>query len=149
MLYLSQRDPLWATHKIGASNLTLGKFGCVTCCVSMLSDYFKCYLSPLQIASNVNNYTKDGLIWWTHLNFEDMKFDWRGYNEDKGRIQQYLKDPKKAVILQVNNKQHWVVALRKSLIYDDYICLDPWTGKKCYAKKSYHNITGAAYFSAK
>lgn len=150
MIYLSQRDFQWANDYLGASTLTVGRFGCTTTCLSMLSDYFKCYLTPKQIAHNSNNYTSDGLIIWTHLNFEKMKFDWRGYNENKGQINEYLKDPKKAVILQVNNKQHWVVALRRSLVYkDDYVCFDPWTGKKCLAKRSYQNITGAAYFSKK
>jgi len=112
----------------------------------MILDYFKQYRSPLELASNANNYTSDGLVLWKNIT---SLFVWRDYIENNAKISQYLKDKDKAVILQVNNKQHWIVALRKSLIGNDYLCLDPWDGKKCWVKKKYHNITGAAYFMKK
>ena len=147
MKYLCQRDPAWCNDKLGKSSLTLGRFGCTTCCVSMVSDYFRHYISPIELAHNVNNYTKDGLIIWKNLPLKGFKFDWRDYEENPAKISVYLKDPDKAVILQVNNGAHWVVALSKVWFKDDYVILDPWTGKKTTAKGAYKNITGAAYFS--
>lgn len=112
----------------------------------MLSDYFNCFKSPLQIATDTQNYTIDGLIIWKNLSFPKMKFVYRDYGENDAMINDALKDPNKAVMLQVNNGQHWVVAIRKTLFGKDYVCVDPWDGKKCLAKKKYHNITGSARF---
>lgn len=151
MIYLSQRNPLWAAIKLGQSNCTVGKFGCTTTCISMLSDYFKSYVSPAGLAAQTLKYTKDGLIIWQSVdNIPNMHFEKRLYGQKDDEIMASLKDKKKAVILQVNNGQHWVVALRRSLWNKkDYIVCDPWTGKQCSALKVYHNITGSAHFIAK
>lgn len=151
MIYLSQRDPRWGSIKLGASNIDLYHYGCTTTCISMLSDYFKCRSLPDSIARIKENYTADGLILWRNLRFAGMKFDWRGYGRDDKKIQEYLKDPNKAVILQVNDGKHWVVAIRRTFLGlgSGYICVDPWTGKQCDVLKVYKNITGAAYFSKK
>lgn len=149
MRYLSQRDPQWAGERLGASTLTVGRWGCTTTCISMLSDYFGCYKSPVDISHNVNNYTKDGLVIWKNLQFTKMKFDRREYGENAANILDALKDPNKAVILQVNHGAHWVVGLRKTLLGSDWVILDPWDGKKKNCKAAYFNVTGAAYFSRK
>lgn len=146
MLYLSQRDVLWCTDRIGSSLLQVGRWGCTLTCISMLSSYFDCYKSPSQIAHNVANFTNDGLVNWQKLAFPKMRFVERTYREDSAKILEAMKNPDKAVMLQVNFGQHWVVAVRKSLLGNDYIVVDPWTGKKVGAKAMYRNITGAAYF---
>lgn len=112
----------------------------------MLSDYFKCFVSPKELAHNVHNYTKDGLVVWKALSFKNFKFILRDHLEHATAIQTYMKDVDKAVMLEVNYGQHWVVAIRKTLFGNDYVVADPWTGKKCLAKATYHNVTGAAYF---
>lgn len=149
MIYLSQRDRRWAAQKMGASPLTVGRMGCTTTCVSMLSDYFKCYLSPKQIASVVKNYTKDGLILWWNLAFDKMQFVQRIRGFNKKAIDASLLHPDTAVILEVNYGAHWVVALRKSPDGKDYLVLDPWDGKKRWAKKAFANISGSAHFKRK
>ena len=115
MKILSQRDPAWAADKLGASTLTIGRFGCTTTCISMLSDYFGCYKSPLEIAHNASNYTPDGLVVWSRLMFARMQFVRRDRTFDAAAIADSIKDPNKAVMLEVNNGQHWVVAIRKTL----------------------------------
>lgn len=147
MIYLSQRDPAWSTKKMGISTESLGRYGCTTTCISMLSSYFECYLTPLQLASNTNLYTKNGLIIWSRLKFDKMRFVKRERGRNDAGIRNALADPDDAVILEVDNHSHWVVAIRKS--GNDYVILDPWTGKKGKAIKDYRNITGAAYFSRK
>ena len=155
MKLLSQRDPSWSSDKLGESSLTLGRFGCTTTCISMLSDYFKCFKSPLELAHNAALYTKpgnpqgEGLIIWQALSLEKMKFVGRDRQEVAPTILKYMRDPDKAVILQVNNGAHWVVALRKTLLGNDYVIADPWDGKKKTLKATYRNVTGAAYFSLK
>lgn len=150
MIRLSQRDPKWANKKLGLSLLTIGRFGCTTTSISMLSDYFGQYLSPDKIANHGEFYTKEGLILWGKLSFGNFKFLKRGYGQNDSDIQTYLKDPKKAVILEVNNEQHWVVAIKKQILFNitkSYIVADPWLGKDVDCKKTYHNITGYALFS--
>lgn len=149
MQLLSQRDPRWCQEKLGQTSLTIGRYGCTTVCLSMLSDYFGGFQVPIKIAHNVNFYTPEGFIKWLNLTFLSMKFERREYGENATNIQFALKDPDRAVILLVNDGQHWVVGMRKSLLGNDWIVADPWTGKKCAAKGVYHNVTGAAYFVRK
>jgi ABC-type bacteriocin/lantibiotic exporter with double-glycine peptidase domain len=149
MIYLSQRDFRWGDRKIGESSLTLAKFGCTTTSISMLSDYFGHLVLPSQIASDVNFYTKDGLVIWKNLSFDKFKFVERTFGRDDARIKQALKDPNQAVIFNVNNGAHWVVGVRPTLIGNSYIVVDPWNGKKCDVIKTYKNITGCAYFARK
>lgn len=148
MLNLSQNDIRWSADKLGASDLTIGRWGCTTVSISILSDFYDCYLSPPEIAHNVNNYTKEGLIIWQNLHFERMRFVRREYGRNDFNIQHALNAPTKAVILQVNNGQHWVVAVKKNWS-GDYTIIDPWDGKKKNCLASYKNITGAAYFEGK
>jgi hypothetical protein len=149
MKYLSQRSLPWSPYLLGKSKLTVYHYGCTTTCVAMLSDYFGCYKDPGMIAKNTSNYTKEGLIIWGNLQFDHMRFVEREYRENAGKIAFYARDKDKAVILQVDFGKHWVVVLRKALIGNDYLVLDPWTGTKVWAKAKYHNVTGAAYFSRK
>lgn len=147
MLYLSQLDLRWAADKLGASKLTLARWGCTTTCISMLSDYFGCYRTPKELAHDASNYNSDGLIIWGNLGFPKMRFTVREHGHHRTNILKAMKEKNSAVILQVNNGQHWVVGLRPALIGNDYIVLDPLGGKKVSAKKKYGNVTGAAYFS--
>lgn len=149
MIQLCQRDIRWCDVKLGSSTLDIGHFGCTTTSLSMLSDYFGCLVYPDAIAMVKTNYTKAGLILWQNLSFQNFKFDWRDYTRNDAKIQEYLKDPNKAVILNVSDGKHWVAAKRKTLFGNDYVCADPWTGKDCTATKAYGNIVGAAYFSRK
>lgn len=147
MKYLSQRDPEWCNIKLGSSQLSVGRYGCTSTCLSMATDYFGCYMDPGSIARNTHNYTADGLIVWTNLNFPCMKFVHRDYMEVPSTIMQYIRDPLKVVILNVNQGQHWVLAIGKTFFGSDWVVIDPWTGKKCNAKAVYHDVTGAAYFT--
>lgn len=147
--YLSQRDPAWAAQRLGISNLTLGRYGCTSVCLSMLSDYFDNYMSPPEIASHKNWYTKGGLIVWDKLDFPKMKFVERVRIRADNKIKESLLKINTAVMLEVNNGQHWVVALRKAMFGNDYLVLDPWSGQKCWAIKKYHNITGSAHFQVR
>lgn len=148
MQYLSQRNPNWASVKMAPSQLTLGRYGCTSTCISMLSDYFGCFKSPSEmIWSKVIKYTIDGLILWNSLFMPCFKFEKRLYGFHKAEIDKSLADPNKAVILEVANRSHWVVALRKNFWGNDYWICDPWDGKKKLCLKTYRNITGSAHFN--
>lgn len=152
MIHLSQQDPRWANAKLGKSNVTVGRFGCTTTAISMLSDYFGCYKDPGELAMQQDLYTPDGYIIWANLRFDKMQFEDRLRGSGMfAEVNACLRDPNRAVILEVNGGAHWVTALRKHWWpgSNDYVCLDPWTGRKCLARGVYKNITGAATFSRK
>ncbi len=148
---LSQRDPRWSQTKLGQSSLTIGRYGCTTTCISMLTSYFGIWQSPIEIATAPGNYTADGLVLWPNISsmLKSMKFDKRIQGRNDAEIMASLKDPNKAVILQVDNGQHWVVAIKKTLFGNDYVIYDPWFGDKRTACGSYKNITGSAHWVKK
>jgi hypothetical protein len=112
----------------------------------MLSDFFGYYMSPAQIASNKTWFTKDGLVLWTKLDIPNMKFEWRQHGRNDKKILESLNDLNGGCLLQVGNGAHWVVAVRKSWWHNDYVIVDPWTGKVGTACGDYKNITGSAHF---
>lgn len=157
MLSLSQQDTRWAASKLGASEITVGKYGCTTTCISMISHDFNCYKSPLELAHNANNYTPDGLILWNNFNttFKDqMRFVWRGYGAggratpmlDFSPLLAALKNPNQRVALEVNNGAHWVKLVKKNVIGRDWTAIDAWDGREINVLAKYRNITGYAIF---
>lgn len=144
MKILSQRDPLWTDKKLGASSLTIGKYGCTTTCLSMLTDYFGSYMRPDAIAGQKDWYTKDGLVLWSKMKLP-MKFVKRTYGRDDVAFGKALKDPKTAVIFEVQGK-HWVLGLSRN-IFGSYKIADPWFGDKSTTSRYKDQITGAAFFT--
>lgn len=145
MKILSQRDPLWAKVPIGESSLTLGRYGCTITSISMLTDYFGGW-SPPDVMARKQKFTKDGLIIWQALNLPTVSFEKRLFGRNDVEIEKSLKDPDKAVILQVEN-YHWVVCLGKDLL-GRYRIADPWFGDKSSVTR-YKSITGSAHFVRK
>jgi hypothetical protein len=112
----------------------------------MLSDYFGDFNPPNVIAAHKDWYTPDGLVLWSHFQFQKFAFDRRYQGRNDDAIQACIKDPNRAVLLQVDNGQHWVVALSKTIFGNDYVVADPWFGDKRTACGTYKNITGFATF---
>lgn len=150
MIKICQRDPRWSQITLGQTPFTIGRWGCTTCCLSMLSDYFDCYYSPDELAKTILQYTKDGLIVWKSVNkMAKMQFEKRLFGQcNHEEIQKSLKDPKKAVILEVEGK-HWVLATSKIPYTKTYWIIDPWTGTKKTTMAYKNKITGSAHFSSK
>ena len=148
MIYLSQRSPLWTNVKMGKSNLTIGEYGCTTTCISMLSDYFKCFVSPKDLAQGIQGYDANGLVIWEKLKLP-MKFEKRLHEYNPDEIAISLKDPKKAVILefQLPGTKHWCVALSKvPLAANTYFIADPWTGSRKTSLAYKNAIVGSAHY---
>lgn len=148
--YLKQIDPRWENIKIGNSDTTIGDMGCAITGLSMLSDYFGCQMTPSEIASHANWFQYDSLI-WVALSFPNFSFRWREgslYSKtklDMEMIKNYLIDDDKAVLLEVDNRRHWVVGLWTN--YDgDILAIDTYNGKSCLINEKYNNITGASLF---
>ena len=155
---LAQRNPLWGTKKLGASDLSIGMDGCATCAICNGLYYFGFYLTPDVLAGDANNYTKPGyvdgagLIIWQNLRLPGgFKFIKRigshsQPKRDDAAIQASLKGPNTFVLLEVDNGQHWVLATGRTLFGNDYKIYDSWFGDKRTACGTYKNITGSAHF---
>jgi hypothetical protein len=143
-----QRDQLWADAKLGKSNLTLGKSGCTATCIADLSTYFGDNFDPADIAA-MDIFTPDGLIIWAKCNFKTFQFAQRVYRRDDSQIRGALLDPNLAVILQVSNGSHWVVATGLRSQGQILMIADPWFGDRDSMLRYENNITGFAIFRAK
>jgi len=158
--HLRQGDILWGKNKIGNSPVDLAHYGCLITCISMMSQFFGCYKSPAEIASEVKWFNTLGSFIWINSDFDNMSFRWREGTQssmvkkevlDMEMIKSYLahgdnrpSDYNRAVILQVNNESHWVLGLWET--NGDFKAIDPWSGKDCDVLSLYKNITGAALF---
>ena len=151
--YLSQRDPRWKDVKLGASNLTMEKFGCTTTALCMALRSFGYDIWPDAIAKRKENYTKDGLILWNNLLLPgNFKFKMRigspsNFVRNDKEIIKSIKDPNGFVLLSVGNNTHWVLAMSKLLLRDNYKVADPWKGKQEICIPEFKNITGSSHFS--
>lgn len=143
----SQRDPIWANLLLKPSRLTMGRYGCTTCCIADLSTYFGDNLTPAQVNQHIQ-YTPDGLIIWQSCNFQHFIFERREQSRNDQNIKAAIADPNRAVILQVAHGSHWVVATSVAS-GNVYNIADPWLGDRASMGRYLNNITGAAYFRRK
>jgi len=126
MVKLKQCDSRWGWKNIGKSNSTICAYGCLITSLSMLSDYYGCYKNPGWIASNLK-FLNDLLLWKSIDSNLCFSFKWRYYKHEKEIFTEAInKNPKTAVVLNVNGGRHWVLATKK--IWGGYMTADPWTG---------------------
>jgi len=144
MRILSQRDPVWAGENIGKTNIKIGRYGCTITCLSMLSDYFGCFKTPAWMGDNLR-FTNQALLYWQSVS-ERLCFNFarRYYGVNYPVIDEALKNPKKAVILEVEH-YHWVLAIGKIPFTKIYRIADPWTGTKRLST-AYRYISGFTTF---
>lgn len=145
MVKLSQRDPRWASHRMLPSALTLGRYGCTSTCLSMLSDYYGHFRTPNVMASAHIVYNKEGLIIWDKMKLQGFNFVKRLREVNHKAIQESLKHKDTSVILEVDHC-HWVVALSKVPFTNTYRIADPWDGK-VKLSTAYKAVTGSAHFT--
>jgi hypothetical protein len=144
MIYLSQQDKKWGEITMGNSGVKLKKAGCLTTDISMLTDFFGCYLDPGKLAKLLK-YSNGGILQWgsvkekTCIGLEKNFF--HTYNESK--ILEGLNLPNKASILEVNYGWHFVVGVKKVAGYRNYIIIDPIDGEKTTKLKKGYKITGS------
>lgn len=141
----SQRDPRWSAKRLGKSTLTMGRYGCTTTCIADLSTYFGDNINPGKMVDTIK-YTADGLVIWDSCKFKGFRFERRERKRDDTNILLALAHPDRAVILQVDNGAHWVVATAYDKVNKVYKIADPWLGDRSTMKRYKNSITGAAYF---
>lgn len=139
----SQLDPKWAHVTLGASNFTVGRFGCTTVAICDVLQR----LAPGQAltpakAAKLWSYTSEGLIIWSQSKFGPLKFEKRGYGANWGEIEAAAKDG--GVILEVNHS-HWVAV--REVNAEGVKILDPLGGVVYNDILSKYTVTGYAIFS--
>lgn len=145
--YYSQRDPKWSSDKLGLSSCTVGKYGCLETSLCSFSSYCGVTVTPDQVALHQSSFNKDGEYLWNYPEFPFLlDKSIKGRNDIE--ILKSLKDPKRGVVLQVDNGAHFVLALSKNL-FGSYWTMDPWFGKRLDAVKQWKNITGSRHLLMK
>lgn len=146
---LSQRDPRWASKKLGFSNLTIGGYGCTLTCLTMLLRYV--YGDGSLTPDIVNDRLKEkkafvgALLLWSRvpLAFPKLKWVWRGYNYNNVQVAWCVYGKKLPVMVEVNGakigaSKHWV------LFTGGGKANDPWIGKQI--STGYYPLTGFSLF---
>jgi len=146
MTNYSQRDPRWARLELGSSKLTMGRYGCLVTCLAMLTTYFKPDHTPGDILPQLR-FTSNGLLYWNSAVFENFVFYQRVRVRQDAVIKEHLRDPNLAVVLEVANSSHWVVATNWQTYPASIGIADPWLGDRASMLRYNNDITGAAYFS--
>ena len=154
MTKYSQIDSRWGGSHLGSSNTTIHAAGCkVTAVCNGVNAICGTDWTPGQLASNAAIFdpetdgTLDLLDDAKAAAFiKVIKSDGRDFIEDDARIDQYLKDPNKFVIWNVNDGRHFVLGWKKD-IFGKYWALDSWDGTIVDVKKKYKNIVSSRYYS--
>lgn len=144
----SQRNPKWSGQKLGKKGLiTIGGFGCTTCCLAEVNNEFGANCTPDQVAAHHEWYTPEGLVLWQNLKLKHAIFLTRGYGFNKSIIKEHIKNPDLAVILEVKlgAGKHWLKAESINFLGQIW-AKDPLRGDECDVVKRYGAITGYATF---
>lgn len=140
MDFYKQSDPSWGNEKLGKSNCTMARFGCLTTAMAMIIGS-----NPLWCVKNFK-YDNNGDLLWSS-NFGNFKFVQRlGKDFD---IKGWLREPTHKAVVQVKNKyigEHWLACDRVSII--GLNAIDPIDGLPVRVKRKYE-ITGYAIFTSK
>jgi len=146
---LGQRDGRWNRKTLGNSSTTIGSYGCLLVCHTMLLNYYGKDFTPDTLnavykekgvfSGNLINFWKAGKV------FPDITAD-EYYNCkttscDLSKIDKYLKERKPVIawVDNVNNDKrpdHFILIIGKT---DDghYIINDPWTGETYFFNAKY------------
>lgn len=141
---LSQRDPRWASDKLGNSNLTIGSHGCLVTCLAMAVG-----VTPAEFnrrLREVGGFT-GALVYWKmvevaypqldYYKFIDCRYVPAPLNEIDAMLALGIPvevevdfNPDTAFV-----DQHWILIIGKA--GDDYIANDPWTGERISFRAKY------------
>jgi len=143
-----QKTSLWDNDKIGASDLTVGAYGCAGTAVCDLTTAWPDItpITPKELFAHKDWFTPDGLILWGKLNIPHLKFDGRMHSFCPSAVMAAVKDPNRAVLAQVffSHWTHWAVVVGRSIL-GTYRIADPLTGTYRNLPKDW-TPTGAAFF---
>lgn len=164
---LSQRDERWKLKRLGFSTLTLGGYGCVVVCLSMICQYFGKDTDPAKLNEALKSVKgfSGGLIIWNKLSevYPDIKLEkiieCPTTHAPMSEVDYWLLEKKCPVIVWVDFnpdqaiQQHFVLIVGKDE-QGNYLINDPWTGETYYLHAKYPpsaklSILGLRIYSGK
>lgn len=148
---LSQKDARWSRKKLGTSSVTIGNYGCLLTCHSMMLCYYgHDDLLPdtlNELYKNKKVFDPKGQInFWAAANcFDDISGDehYQCYDVpcDLKKIDKYLNEKKPVIALvdfspKAGVQTHFVIIIGKDEA-GSYIVNDPWFGDEQYFQNRY------------
>ena len=142
---LSQRDKRWKDIHLGHTDTTIGGYGCLITCASMMLRHFGIDTDPARLNDWLKangGYYNGNLFVWNSLNKLDKRvsFGYRYQPVPLDKVDEQLRAGK-PVIANVDMNpatpaldEHWVLIVGKD---GDYLINDPWTGTRFKAKEKY------------
>ncbi len=138
---ISQRDPLWINKKLGysSSNKTIGEWGCLMTCLTMVANRFGYSITPSQFNDAMlrrDGFIQPNLTKWNALNnvYQDIVYEGKidQAPDILNRINASLAQGNPVTIRvdftsdtpYTENDQHWVLVVGRD--GDDYRINDPW-----------------------
>ena len=132
----NQRDIRWATHSLGTRS-TIGAYGCLMTCASMVCNKFGHASNPLQLNDWLTaneGYLDGNLFLWDAIErlYPDMHFDGFVYAPSTTQIRSAILAgilPMMYVDFDDDTpliEMHWVLGI--GVTTNDVIIADPWTG---------------------
>jgi len=129
---LSQRDSRWQNILLGTSQVTIGNYGCVITCVSMLAGTTPDFTN--EKLKQVSGYQNGNLLIWSKIKsaLPNLEFEWRGYGYDNDRVKQAIEDYGACLVevsgARIGGIKHWVLFIGDGKMIDPYFGTEKSTG---------------------
>jgi len=139
--FYNQRDEVWASDKLGNTNETVGKVGCLVSSVGMNLSYYGIKMNPKEInkkLTNIDGFTSRGWLIWSKLStLTEKKVKIVFPPLSHANIEKYLlvKEPILAKVFIHRVIPHWVLIIGEK--DGEYLMLDPLTQGKPMKLSSY------------
>lgn len=146
MTLYNQTDPRWSMEKLGKSQSTVGRYGCLITAIMTLNSWYGGTETPGWAARNLS-FTSGGLLFWKSLSekMRKIRFVYRYYKEDREKILSILQSNDNAAILEVPfaGAKHWLALVGYSRL-NGYRVADPLHGDIVWLKSRYSSVSGFA-----
>ena len=151
---LAQRDPKWKDIQLGTSSVTIGGYGCLITCASMMCRYFGIDIDPAGMNAWLkanNGYQNSNWFVWSSLNKLDPRISF-GYRYQYAALDKIDAElaAGRPVIINVDMvpgtpvmDEHWVLVVGK--VGGSYIINDPWTGDQIKFEDRYGSPSKGIY----
>jgi len=148
-IFLEQDDPKWAKVTLGTTAYELEDFGCLVTDLSMLSYWYKKYLTPAELAKGLK-FDANGNLFWTSIDkICPFKFVYRYYTRDIDKIKSILFSKDNACVVRVffnkyKKSYHWLAVIGYDQKSGKLIGADPINGQSVFIEDKYGLINGFA-----
>ena len=148
--YYLQNDPQWSSDKLGASNSTMGKEGCLVASIATVVNYFGIKYTPQELNNifTVNGVlNENGQVIWMNIKNAIPDIDYQYDRVFNAKTIENLLGEGLLPIIEVKYKgfgaKHWVVIIGSD--GTDFLVMDPLNQNKSPAKLSEHGGRAFAY----